>query len=208
MQLENALAAEAADADADARAYPESDPDPAHPAPTRPRPSRPVRLTQPPARLQRTELPSPETPRTQFPEACETPTPPPQAGATTPATRSPVQHPLTPAGTEDSDTDFQSAYSTSPRTLDDDANSMDGAAFEAKTALPPPDAAGPRQAAVSTKPSVLKDIATRTRASSTATASTAIQGSPTISENTVISDPQSSQPVPRIKAPVSHTPHA
>ncbi|KAF8591827.1 hypothetical protein K439DRAFT_1325868 [Ramaria rubella] len=173
-------------------------------APVRARPARPIRLTQPPTRPQRTELPSPETPRTKFaPEPAPKPAAAPSVSASSaspPTTRvslTPVQPPPTPSGTEDSDNDFQSAYSTSPR--GDDAHSMDGL-DDMEALTPPADATEPLPSRTSHKSSVLRDLAswTRQRASSTATACTATQHSPTVSDYTVV-------PVPKIKAPVSPT---
>ncbi|KAF8516154.1 DENN domain-containing protein [Hysterangium stoloniferum] len=182
-KLEDALAA-----DVEPKSS-ESDQDATLVVPMRPRPNRPARLTQPPIKAKRTELPSPETPRTKFPSppatedysrvSSQPPTP------KNDRSFSPIQHPLTPAGTEDSDTDFQSAYSTSPRG-DDDANSMDGIDLDVED----------MENGVDNH----KDLATwtRTRASSTATTATAIQRSPTVTDyTTLISDvplPQSRPP--------------
>ena len=179
-------------AEADTKITSESDQDAALIAPKRPpRLNRPARLTQPPMRPQRTEFPSPETPRTRFAPAevsSKDSTTPFQANAP-----SPIQHPPTPAGTEDSD-DFQSAYSTSPRGFDDETNSMDGISDGAEAARPARDMSMSPPTFGGQKPSVLKDLAswTRTRASSTATTATAIPRSPTFSDNIMVPELQNS----------------
>lgn len=148
-------------------------------------------------RPQRTDFPSPETPRTKFAPAASV-SEPAQRGSTpspiNPGTLSPLRHPLTPAGTEDSDTDFQSAYSTSPRGFDDETNSMDGITNDVDIPPSTNDTSVSPPASVAQKPSILKDMGswTRTRASSTATTATAIPRSPTVTDSTVASDAQPS----------------
>lgn len=142
-------------------------------------------------RLQRTDLPSPETPRTKFSPVGAPPETQEDSSATPThaGTQSPTQHPLTPAGTEDSD-DFQSAYSTSPRGFDDETNSMDGISDGVEATRPAVDVSVSPPTSGAQKPSVLKDIAswTRTRASSTATTATAIPRSRTFSNKTAVPD--------------------
>lgn len=195
--------------------------------PSRPRPNRPARLTQPPIKVhqqrteQRTDLPSPETPKTKFvpspvpaqnavveeeKEKPHTPSTPHTIQTARPST-SPPPPPLTPAGTEDSDTDFQSAYSQSPRG-DSDANSIEGVEMDMDD---PVNDIVRRSSPVSpsTRNPGLSDMGmvppswttTRTRASSTATTSTAIQRSPVLTENDNIPPP----PLPPLSSTIPKT---
>lgn len=179
--------------------------------PSRPRPNRPARLTQPPVKVsqqrteQRTDLPSPETPKTKFvasdiPVQININTPEDKDKPHSPSTPHTIQTarptspppPLTPAGTEDSDTDFQSAYSQSPRD-DSDVGSMEVDMDDDPTndlvrrlSPAPP---SPRNPGLSDLAVIPQPWTTRTRASSTATTVTATQGSPVVAEHDNIPPP-------------------
>ncbi|GJJ09686.1 hypothetical protein Clacol_003910 [Clathrus columnatus] len=195
-------------------------------APSRPRPNRPARLTQPPIKVQqrteqRTDLPSPETPKTKFTPPVPVPvhtegdrvkTHTPSNSRSNQATHAPPPPPLTPAGTEDSDTDFQSAYSQSPPG-DSDANSMVGVDIEmeddavndiSRRLSPVPLAKNPGLADIAAIP---PPWTTRTRASSTATTATATQRSPVLAEHDSIPPtppPPAIKSQPKAKATANH----
>lgn len=213
-KLENALAVENI-----GKRDLESDQETTLTTPARPPRHRPARLAQPIAaavKHARTDLPSPETPRTQFaPDeakaAAFSPPQTPRNATRAPSPRAaspPPPPPLTPVGTEDSDTDFQSAYSQSPTPDDDDdaRNSIDFVPL----ATPPLRGGG-----VDSEPESVRGIMsstaqrnletliswTRARASSTATT---IQGggrsaSPTTPDMPALPPPRA--PTPRAKGP-------